>query len=75
MDDATTVRLRQSVYYLLQNSYSVSYRQLSFLRQLLTQGFTFDVRHDVVEESISFPGVVQWKDVGVREVRCDSHFL
>ena len=40
-------------------------------REAVPQGLAFDERHDVIEESIGFTGVVERQDVGMREPRRD----
>ncbi len=42
-------------------------RELLFPGELLAQGLTADVGHDVEEESVHLAGVVQGKDVGMGE--------
>src|SRR6266571_5888627 len=47
-------------------------RQLALSRQALVEALSFDIRHHVIEEAISFPGVDQGQDMWVLELRCEA---
>ncbi len=50
----------------------VRHRQLLLSLKPAAEGFALDVRHDVVEQAGSLPGVVQRQDVGMVETSGDA---
>jgi hypothetical protein len=71
MDDVVAVRIGQRTRYLPSDLRGVVDGELFLAVEPVTQGLAFDIRHDVVEEAVGFPRIVEGQDVGVRESRGD----
>ena len=61
----------ESVHHVPQDANGVLYRKFPLSRQLSSQGFPFDIRHHVEEESVGFARIVKWEDVRVVQPRRD----
>ena len=71
MDDVVAVRIGQRTRYLPSDLGGVVDGELFLAVEPVTQGLSLDIRHDVVEEAVGFPRIVEGQDVGVRESRSD----
>jgi hypothetical protein len=67
--DAAPVGVGEGVGNLAGNVDGVAHRQLSLARDPVTQRFTVDVRHDVVQETADGSRVEERQDVRVRQAR------
>src|ERR1041384_4395391 len=62
MDDVTAVRMGQRTRYLPSDLRGVVDGELFLAVEPVTQGLAFDIRHDVVEEAVGFPRIVEGQD-------------
>ena len=67
MDQPMSVGVLQGGGHLAHDVHRLVDGKLLFPGELLAEGLTPDVRHNVEEESVYLAGVVQGKDVGMRE--------
>src|SRR2546427_659760 len=67
MHDIMAVGVAQGVRHLPGDLQGVPKRQLFLMREPVSQRFALDVGHDVEEESLRLPGVVERQDVGMVE--------
>ena len=69
MHHTAAVRVTQRIGNLVREVQCVLNRELRLARQAVTQRLSFDVRHDVEQKSVALPGVEQWEDVRMAQVR------
>src|SRR6478672_10229676 len=69
VDDAVAVRVVERARYFTGDAERVLDRQLPLAIESRTKGFAFDVRHDVEQLAVSGAGIVNGKDVRMREMR------
>ena len=74
MDDIMGVRVMEGACHLLRDVRGVGNGELLFPREPIPQRFALDVGHDVIEEAVGFPRIVEGEDVRVRESRGDLDF-
>ena len=74
MNDAETMRVRESVGYLTYDPKGVSDRKLPLTLQPIAERLPLDVGHDVEDESVFLAGIVQWKDMRMRDNGRDLDF-
>ena len=69
--DTVLVRVRERVTDVAQNEHRVLHRQPAVVHEPLAQRAVFLVRHDVVQESVGLPRIVERHDVRMVETRGD----
>ena len=71
MDDAAGVGVGEGGGDLPRDAHRFVDRQPSLPSEPIAQGLALDVRHDIIEEPVGLPGVVQRQDVRMRHRRGD----
>src|SRR2546426_1153757 len=67
MHDVATMGVAQGVRHLAGDVQRVLERELALADQAPAQRLSFHIRHHVVQQTVGFPGVMQWQDVGMGE--------
>ncbi len=65
--DVPVMRVLQGIRHLARDTQRVFDRKLPLMDQTTAQRLPLNVRHDIVRETIGFPGVVEWQDVWMGE--------
>ena len=75
MNDPSTMGVVQRLGDLGGEADGLLYAQLLLSSQPFAEGLPFDERHDVKEEAIGFPGIVEGEDIGMLELGGDLDLL
>ncbi len=75
VDHTVLVGIGQGVNDITQDADGLRNRQFTFVSQLFSQRLPFLVGHDVVQEPVSMARIVERKNVGMVQIRCDLDLL